>query len=223
MTECLVLPGNSAGKQDHLYEFAGPLVRSWFGPGRYGRMGTIGDGSCFFHSLCLALDIQDYVSKATPERKTVAHGLRCKLSKNFTEADFNAIVETMRTKPSATYLDVKRQLCEPATWAEEVMIKWTSKALDTNIVFLNLSNEANTLYCGVHDAATAEAVKRDQRPEWPTVVVAWIDHAHFELVVRIDSVGSEDVTIRRVFDPLVAEDLQTIEHLKKAYMAKCHI
>ena len=221
--ECLVLPGNSAGKQDHLYEFAGPIVKRWFGPGRYGRVGTIGDGSCFFHSLCMALDVQDYVAKNATERKAVAHTLRCKLSKNFTEEDYNAIVDTMATKPSASYLDIKRQLCEPATWAEEIMIKWTSKALDTNIIFLNLSDEANTLYCGVHDAATAAAVKKDQRPEWPTVVVAWIDHAHFELVVRIDDVDKSHVTIRRVFDPLVTEDLETIDHLMKAYMSKCHI
>jgi hypothetical protein len=222
-TKCLLIDGNDPGNEDEFYEFPHALVVRWFENGRYGRIGTIGDGSCFFHSVCLATNYEDYETKTNSERKHIAHTLRRNLSDAFTEDNYNEIIETVVTTQKKSYQDIKRMLSEPATWAEEIMIKWASKQLSLNVVFLNVGDNVNMMYCGVHDKRVIESVKQCERPDIPTVIVAWVDHSHFELVARLDSVDDEYVTIRKQFDPKVKKDLKTIQNLMRAYSSKCKV
>lgn len=220
---CTLIDGNRAGDVDHLYELPQTLVKRWFKTGRYGRMGTIGDGSCFFHSVCYALNYKGYCKKVFKHRQKIATGLRCSIGKKLTPEAFEAIKKTLVSPTTKTYDQVKTMLCEPKTWAEEIMIKWTSKVLGCNIVFMNLGNNVNSMYCGVHDKSTEDALKHCMEPKVPTVVVAWIDHQHFELVVRIDSVEAGDVKVRKAFDPKDAADIETISNVMRAYFKTCKI
>lgn len=199
------------------------LAHRWFKEGRYGRLGTIGDGSCFFHSVCYALNYKGYCKKPRESRQAIASKLRCNVGDKLTPDVFEALKATLVTPTQKTYAEVKELLCKPSVWAEEIMIKWTSQLLNCNIVFMNVGNNANTMYCGVHDAKTAEALKKCTRPNVPTVVVVWVDHQHFELLVRIDSVGPKAVKVRKAFDPKDPKDLETIRHVMAAYMKSCKI
>lgn len=224
MSGCLLLDGNAPAEEDHLYELPPDVVQRWFANGRYGRMGTIGDGSCFFHSICYALDSQDYVAKPRQERRTMVQKLRKGLAKRLTKEDYDRIagllVSARMPKP---YKEILRDLENPSTWAEECMIRWTSQVLGLNVVFLNLSDNRNDMYCGVHDAGALRSVSKCALPDVPTVVVAWVDSSHFELVVRIDSVGPEGVHVRRCFQPDYPQDRDTIDNLMRAYAQSCKV
>lgn len=220
---CTLLDGNKPARDDVVYELPKSLVTKWFKTGRYGRMGTIGDGSCFFHSLCQALDMNGYAAASHARRKEISKALRHTLSYMFTEKDYKELQKTMTTESPKSFQEIKKMLSETATWADEIMIKWASKTLNANIIFMNLGNNVNTVYCGVHDKNTAQAIKRCKRPDVPTVVVAWVDHSHFELVVRLDDIGQDTVTVRKAFSPLDANDLETIQNVMSSYTFKCNI
>lgn len=221
---CVLLDGNSPAREDVFYELSNDVIKTWFKSGRYGRMGTIGDGSCFFHSVCLALNRENYKYEKTDRRKEIAIKLRHELSENFTEEAYEDIRKTLITKNHKTYEIIKDMLLKPSTWAEEIMIKWTSKYLNVNIIFLNLGDNENRMYCGVHDTSTAEAVKACHKPEMVTLIVAWISHEHFELVVRLDSVNeNKNITIRTAFMPKYEKDLLTIQNVMRSYITGCRV
>jgi hypothetical protein len=222
MQKCDTLNPKTAGVEMSLYELPTALVRKWFMSGRYGRIGTIGDGSCFFHSVCLAMNRGGYKDLGNKEKKDIAYALRTELSEAFTLEAYNEILKHVLTDTPSPYESIKEMLLKPSTWAEEIMIKWTSKYLKCNIVFLNMSD--SNMYCGVHDASTATAVKKCEEPETITIVVAWVNHEHFELIVRLDKVQEEKpVSVRGAFDPTIEKDLVTIRSVMKSYVTKCKV
>jgi hypothetical protein len=222
MTKCDTLNAKTAGEEMTLYELSSAITQKWFMSGRYARVGTIGDGSCFFHSVCLATDREGYSKRTNKEKKEIALRLRIELSEAFTLEEYANIIKHVVTDSPSPYESIKEMLLKPSTWAEEVMIKWTSKYLHSNIVFLNLS-ESN-MYCGVHDISTASSIKKCEDPSTLTIIVAWINHEHFELVVRIDEIQEKaHVKVRTAFDPSNENDLITIRSVMKTYVTKCKI
>jgi len=220
---CLVLDGNRPGTEDHFYEFPQTVARKWFGEGRYGRLGTIGDGSCFFHSICYATNAKDYRDASYSERQKIAHGLREGLARHFTEDAYASILAEAKTsKVPKAFGAMKAAMAEPKTWAEEIMIRWTSSQLGLNIVFLNVGNNTNNMYCGVHNKVATEAFKRCA-PTWPVVIVVWVDHSHFELLCRLDEIREDSIRLRPFFDPQVPEDQETIEKVLAAYVMACNV
>lgn len=217
----MLLDGNKAAEEDELFELPSDVCKKWFNGHRFGRIGTIGDGSCFFHSLCLGLDVAGY--RNSQERKKVAYALRRALSDSFKIEDFNKIIKIMDSKKNKTFEEIKEGLLNPKTWAEEIMIRWTSKFIGANIIFINLSDNKNAPYCGVHDSITLTDVKRCLKPGVPTVIVAWVNSSHFELIARIDDVDSTNVKVRTAFDPNHSEDLKTIQNLMNSYKVHCHL
>lgn len=222
MASCVLLDGNAPADEDHLYELPQSVVQRWFEDGRYGRIGTIGDGSCFFHSICYALDTRGYIDATRQKRREMVQKLRRGLARKLTETDYTALTKQLvGSRGPKAYGDIIRDLETPSTWAEETMIRWTSKTLGLNIVFLNVSDNRNDMYCGVHDKSVLSAITSCGAPEVPTVIVAWVDSAHFELVVRIDGVGPNGVRIRRCFQPDDADDQATVRQLMQAYAQAC--
>jgi hypothetical protein len=168
------------------------------------------------------MNIQNYASANHALRRRIAAALRIALSRLYTPSDHDAIqAGLVGTSKFKTCEQIKSMMLDSKVWAEETMIRWASKALELNVVFLNLGNNVNTMYCGIHDADTSESVKNSSKLIRPTVVVAWIDNSHFELVVRIDSVDSANVHIKTHFDPV--EDSATIRNLMKSYIQKCRV
>jgi len=212
----------SPASEMSLYELPSNIVHKWFMSGRYGRIGTIGDGSCFFHSVCLAMNRGGYKDLGNKEKKDIAYALRTELSEAFTPEAYKDIMKHVVTDTPTPYALIKEMLLKPSTWAEEIMIKWTSKYLKSNIVFLNLSD--SSMYCGVHDASTAAAIKKCEDPDTMTIIVAWVNHEHFELIVRLDKIHEEkSVGVRTAFDPTNEKDLVTIRSVMKTYVTKCKV
>ena len=220
---CLLLDGNKAAGDDILFELSKEVVDKWFENGRYGRIGTIGDGSCFFHSICKSLNLNDYMSCSSEKRKKISGALRQHLSETFNEDDFNEIEKTLVGRNKLSFQSIKTKMAEPKTWAEEIMIKWTSKVLKANIIFLNLGDNENNMFCGVHDIQTLKDIKTCKEPTKLTVIVAWIGHEHFELIVRIDEIDDTEVSIRRAFNPEHTRDLDTITNIMRSYKNKCSL
>lgn len=226
---CRPIDGNKAAGEDTLYELEYELVDRWFGSGRYCRIGTIGDGSCFFHSVCKATNRPDASGRGYNEqneagRKKIALALRTELSENLTKKAYNEIMETLVGSSNKSYEEIKSMLLKPATWAEEIMIKWTAKYLKHNIVFLNVGNNENNMYCGVHDSSTLNAVDACKKPRIPTVIVAWVDHEHFELVGRIDEINEgSHAMVKACFWPEDPTDLGTITSLMTSYASACRL
>lgn len=214
---CVTKSPQSTAELDNVYELNRLSVEKWFRSGRFARIGTIGDGSCFFHSVCMALNPQSYRSATVENRKRMAHGLRCGFARRLTRDVYDDIVGVM--KYDKTYETVKADLCKPSEWADELMIKLASTVLGVNIIFVDMSKDS--VYCGVHSEKALEAAKRHQKPEVVTIVVAWVQHAHFEVIGRIDSVGPSDVKVRLAFDPSNVEDAITIQNLMETYKSRC--
>lgn len=217
---CVTRNAESTAELDNVYELNRSTVHRWFKTGRFARVGTIGDGSCFFHSICMALDPQkSYRSASSQRRKDIAHALRCGFAKHLTMEMYTSIVGLMSKKYEKQYENVKADLCKPKEWADEVMIKLASAVLGVNIIFLDMSSDS--VYCGVHSPKALDAAKRHQRADVVTIVVAWVSHAHFEVIGRIDSVGDTEVEVRLAFDPTIVEDAITIQNLMEAYKSQC--
>ena len=205
---------------DHLHELDRDTVTKIFGLNgneiRLARVGTIGDGSCFFHSVCLASNLHNYAAANALARKDIAYQLRRDISDALKEEDFEG-------KP-ADFQKFKESIIEPKTWANEKMIKWASKFMNKNIVFINLSDNKNQLFCGVVHESLLDAVKKCASHDSgiSTILVGWIDHSHFECIVRIDSVTKDLVNTTSQFSPTNKKDLDTtIIPLMLAYSKKC--
>ena len=217
---CEVLDGNIAADLDYIHELDRDTVNRIFGLDgnkiRLARVGTIGDGSCFFHSVCLATNMHNYAKANSKRRKEIAYQLRRDVSDALTEDDFDG--------KKSDFEAFKASIIEPKTWANEKMIRWASKFLNKNIVFINVSDNKNQLFCGVVHETLLDAVKKcaTESSGIPTILVGWIDHSHFECIVRIDSVTRDAVHTTSQFCPSNRTDLETtIIPLMLAYSKKC--
>ena len=88
-----------------------------------------------------------------------------------------------------------------STWADIWAIEFSMSVLNTNILFFNLS--IPEMYCGVGDW------------RYPTtVLVAWVDGAHFEPIVEEREAGARAISHFATDDPL-------IRHVKRGFGRAC--
>jgi len=219
---CILKSGDDPAGENIMYELPKSLSRRWFDEGRYGRLGTIGDGSCFFHSLAYGLNLENYIRKNNAEKKEIALHLRKQLSDNFDLDNYQEIKKTIKNY-SKSFDDIKKNMAILKIWADEMMIKWASKFMEINVVFVDLAKDSNTVYCGVHHGKLMENLEKCEDPNVKTVVIAWINHSHFELLVRIDQIHSDHVDVRMSFNPSNDRDLVTIRNLMSAYKNHCKL
>lgn len=146
------------------------------------RIGTIGDGSCFFHSLCMALNRESYAKESSKKRKEIVRQLRTLLEANVTEEALKHISEKSNAEVG-TLEAFKKKLLDCSVWADEPMIRWTAEYLNINIIFLNIVK--NAFFCNVHHPLINKSLHCESGtcggPK-NTVVVAWVQHQHFELI-----------------------------------------
>jgi len=224
---CRIQDGDHPLNMNHIAELEPKLVQEWFGTGRYGRMGTIGDGSCFFHSICQSTNFRNYsytFDKA--ERQTIVDDLRLQISNALT-TDLYTYIQSQMQDPSdvETFDTIKSNLIKRSVWANEFMIRLTSILLNKNIIFMNVSRNTNQPYCNVHLKSSVEDVEDCKEPKEATIIVAWVDKSHFELVVRIDSVNH---VTRQFFpgdshNPKQLQDIDTVVGLLKSYVMRCRL
>jgi hypothetical protein len=133
----------------------------WLGGGRWVRIGSEGRGSCFFWSVCVALNHKNFNALDRDAKRAVCNAFRCGLAQRIHAAmleDVRAELKDTRSK-FATGLSpaqLEEELCSPAVWGNEKTIRFTSHILGVNLMFLNAS--AGAFHCGVHSRAAVHSV-----------------------------------------------------------------
>jgi hypothetical protein len=83
------LANGSPGTRGYVYEIEQNWSQELLGPGRWARVGVIGEGSCFFHSICFVTNRDNYVNKNEKDQMAIAATFRCHTFKEkFTEASY---------------------------------------------------------------------------------------------------------------------------------------
>lgn len=195
-------------------EFSSDISCSWMpSHGIFGRMGVLGDGSCFFHSVCALKNIDNYLYVSFKKQKEIAYEFRCAFASNFTKEEYKKLSKI--SKHSEPYEVEHDGFCSPKVWADEVMIRHASKILNLNLIFLDLKNFK--AYCGVHGNETFDAMTSQ-----PTALIAWVSRSHFEPIVRIDD--PEEGLITTIFEPSKSKkDADLVETIMDKYFKSCDI
>ena len=215
---------NESATPNHVYELPRSVTRELGLPAhiRLMRMGVHGEGSCAFHSMCAALNVEDYVHRTEREQKRIAYAFRCDFQNSFDRKTFQTLAGTVATGYTKSYEKVSEGLCDPHTWADEVTIKHAANKLKANILFIDIAR--NKFYCGVHNDKVLRAATRDESEQKniPTIIVNWCNHTHFEPLGRILEMGPATTTIQLVFRPHDREeDAQIVNALMKTYAQEC--
>lgn len=193
----------------------------------FGRVGVIGDGSCFFHSMCMCM-FPKYFEMNKKERQAFVMQLRCDLGAQFTREEHLALhSDTKYPFKMKDYEKIKANWCDLKAWADESIIRFFSKKFKINILFIDFNSKDASFYCGVHgDESIEDTSPSSHWNNLPLVMVAWIKSSHFEPICMKDT---ENGCYRFYFDPLdpnpkVREtNRKIIESIKSKYMCQCKI
>lgn len=221
------------GRPNHVYELNPAAAKYWFDLDsadcerpRLARYGVHGDGSCAYHSICTALNVEDYVHQNDERQKQIAYKFRCSFADKLTQDGLRAIVKKCKSKSPVRLTEVQEALCDPKVWADETTIRFMAETLDMNLIFLDMTK--NNVYCGMHhdkamggateDWLSAGAISRMP----PTIVVLWVNHSHFEPLAQILHEGPRVTELRIVFDPAHnPNDELLIRALMSKYKMQC--
>ena len=185
-----------------------PQVAAYFPPSvPFVRYGTHGDGSCFFHSLSAAQNLQDYLTSTPAEQKRIGREYRCKFSKHITDEKWNEFA-SQHGFTDMTPAQARRNFCNSKTWANQSMITFVSQMLGLNILFID--TDSSKLYCGVHGG-----------DDEPMVVILWVERAHFEPVGAARALAPDSTAVQFVFDPI--KDSAVVDHIVNKYAAQCAV
>lgn len=218
------LPLSEAAQPNHVYELPRSVTESLHLPKgvRLARMGVHGEGSCGYHSMCAALNVEDYVHRSVADQKRIAYEFRCRFKDTFNRETFDEIRSTILTPYRKTYEMVAEGLCDPHAWADEVAIKHASHVLQANILFLDLAK--NRFYCNVHNEKVRRAATRgeSETKNMPTILIHWVNHSHFEVMARILNSGPDTTNLQFIFRPYDREeDAAVVDALMAAYTREC--
>lgn len=217
------LQNTDPGKPNHVYELNPKASDYWFGHSnkneiRLARCGVHGDGSCAYHSVCYALNINDYVHQSDDEQKQIAYKFRCNFSKKLTQDALRSIIKKSRSKSPVRLNEVQDALCDPKIWADETTIRFMAETLDLNLLFLDMTK--NKVYCGVHHDEAIDNPKIMPK----TMIICWVNHTHFEPLGQIIKSGPRISEIRVLFEPSKNEDDERlVRHLMKRYKTQCKL
>ena len=201
-----------------IHELPSKVYCKWMDSlGRWGRMGVQGDGSCFFHSLCSLRNEDGYLLKTPSEQRDIAYSFRCNLKNHFTSEAYHRAALNHPEKD--TYEKKLKAFCTPKTWADETMIRFASKTLNMNLIFVDMMN--GHAYCGVHGVETVEGIHDLERVKQVTGIIAWVEHRHFEPIVRIDSLNDKEGQITTLFS--TKEDKHTVYKIMTEYVQGCSV
>jgi hypothetical protein len=172
------------------------------------RLGTHGDGTCFFHSVCAAHNEKGYLTARPEEQKRIGRQYRCNFSKHITDKKWAEVLRHKGVNRKMSAEQARRNFCNSRAWANQEMITFVSRVLGINFLFID--TESCKLYCGVHG-----------EPDEPMIVVLWIQHSHFEPVGACRQVAKDNTAVQFVFHPV--RDANVIDHIINKYSGQCDI
>jgi hypothetical protein len=181
----------------------------------FGVLDTIGDGSCFFHSVTAATtENYDQLSKAdqTKAGRAFRQAFLNKMNEQIYANTLQHVRQTMKAKQSDhilenyDYMQFKQKMANFRSWADAVIISTVAALMRLNLVFFD--STSNKLYYGVDNFAKAKA------HNWPTILIEWENRSHFNLIVRKTKL-SKAVKIERQFH--YAKDSAFLQRLESHY------
>jgi hypothetical protein len=211
------LTARDTGRPNYLYELPESFGKFWFGiekedTVKIARMGVHGDGSCAYHSICAALNMEGYVKECDKRQKEIAYKFRCSFREGLSVEKIRQLMQKSKSKSPIKLAAIEEALCNPKTWADETAIRIVGDSLGVNMIFVDtLRSKA---YCGVHhEKALTHLV--------PTMVILWVGHSHFEPISLITRVGKQVVDARILLDPSNERDARFIRNLMERYLKQC--
>lgn len=175
----------------------------------FARVGVHGDGSCFFHSVCVAQNKHNYHTRSPEQQQRIGQAFRCEFARDYiTPETWNTFVEE-NPQYSTPYNEIVENFCNSRYWANEHMIKFFSKMLDLNIVFIDA--EKAEMYCGVHGNETKE----------PLIIILWVKKSHFEPVGLVHGADENRTDLQFMFDPV--SDAAVVNDVMNRYKTQCSV
>jgi len=179
------------------------------------HMGTLGDGTCLFHSMCAALNVKGYNTASTARRAAIGAQFRAAFTHTLTEPRWRAFLAKQSHVPpeyeSASVATVRSWFRDAARWADEIMIKYVNDYCGADVMFIDATT--SKLYCGVRGA----------EPTQPVIMILWLDHSHFEPVLLIQKhcKKTRRVQCKMCFDPDDPADARIIRAFRAQMKTQC--
>lgn len=176
----------------------------------FGRLGVHGDGTCFFHSLCAALDHNDYLDRDSQSQQELGHQYRSDFTTHITPERLHKFKAKHNIKETLSVEELKQKFHDDKHWADETMIKLVSDVLKCNILFID--TDKNRIYCGV----------RGEKDE-PLIVILWVNHSHFEPMCRVfdEQLDARKVKVQFKFSLFDPADQEVVQMMMSNYDAQC--
>jgi hypothetical protein len=169
------------------------------------RVGVLGEGSCFFLSVCAALNKQNFLSKDEGTQRKIGNEFRCNyfdttIQKHWQKYGYNS------------QNDAKQKFCNPSTWADASTFKLVADQLHHRIIVINTdavtSGEGFPLHCECFGNDTL-----------PLLVILWVNQCHFEPVGVVVASKAAHVGVQFKFDPV--KDAKLVGHLLESFERIC--
>ena len=213
------LSHNEAARPGYLYQLSKSFAKNWYGitdtekSPTLARFGVHGDGSCAYHSICAALNLDGYNTLPEKQQKEIAYKFRCSFRDGLTQEKLKKILARNRTKSPTTLAQIETALCDPKIWADETALRLVGDSIGINLIFLD--TQKNKLYCGVHH-------EKAMTLQIPTMVILWINHVHFEPLAIITKFHEHTVEVKILLDPKNEKDKKMIQSLMDKYTSQCN-
>lgn len=171
--------------QLHMNEIR-PLKYNMFGDNAV-RIGTLGDGSCFFHSILTAID-DSYLSMSSSEKKKRVKEFRYDLSSLFTKEAYlqlanGNIASLGETVHEYSYERMLMKLRDVRVWVGNEFLDFICKSLYLNIYIV--SDRDWDLY---RQGLDVDDVYNDKRP---SIIILWQGGVHYELLGIFNTIDNK--------------------------------
>ena len=176
----------------------------------FARLGVHGDGTCFFHSLCAALNMENYLFADTATQQQIGHRYRNRFTAHITPEKWSQFQRDNGVTGGVSVEQLKEQFRDDTRWADETMIKLVSDVMELNILFIDTDNQK--LYCGV----------RGEKDE-PLIVILWVNHSHFEPMLRVldADLKTNKIQAQFQFSLFNRADKEVVDIMMSNYSAQC--
>lgn len=195
------------------------------------RMGTHGEGSCFFHSLAACINFRGfdkdgellpydpddrrgymYQISNLSERQRMGQRFRCWFKKKITRKEYTMAQREAPEHMIKSYEELQSDTCDPSIWAENTMIKLAQRILKLNIMFID--STTNDFFCGMHEDPSATTA---------SIMILWLGKSHFEPIMALihQDKRSDEVQVLTIFTDKESKQLQ--DDIFRSYAAECSI